>query len=150
MKTGDCRGPVSRRKCCSPAAHRVVHVFTGLLSQFLQGEKWRERATRETDSPPRAPKQADHLAHCGSSHIASITGCGGHQAVASSRTRGRLHCRGSHQGPGPSLENNPSRTLEKLWAGPEIVNQGCNSGFVRVNGAAHLATRHRTSWCYSH
>jgi hypothetical protein len=40
--------------------------------------------------------------------------------------------------------------LEKLWANPEMVNQGCNSWFDPMNGAAHLASRHGSTGCYNH
>jgi hypothetical protein len=40
-----CRGTVHRRRRHSPARHRVVNAFTGLLSQVRLGGKWR-RAQR--------------------------------------------------------------------------------------------------------
>ena len=138
--------PIVGQKATPPRSTSVEGGVVRITMPSLYGQRRR-----------RCPKaRTGHLDRYGSSRIAKAVVCGGHQVVVSSGARGRLRHRGSRQGSGSSSEVNPSRTWKQLWAGLETVNQGCNSMFDPMNGAAHLASvasllqRHGSTECYTH
>jgi hypothetical protein len=150
-----CRGAMNRQSRQSPR-HRVVHVFTGLLSQVPQGKMWQERATRVSESHRRLLEMGrppGPLRQQSQGERRRMRRPPSRRVVWSS---GRLRCRGSHRGSGSSSKVSPSRIRERLWADLEMINQGCNSLFERMNGAAPLAStatplrHHRSTGCYTH
>ena len=126
-------------------------VRTGLLSQLRAGRKWRreQRGSSLINSllvvkPPAWPASA---ASHGVDHKVRRPLSRG--AASSSRppscSRSVAEALVHRDSP---ARNRQSKSYGQR--GSSVRNQEYNSGFVRVNGAAHLASRHRTSWCYSH
>ena len=146
-----CRNPANRRRQHSPATRRVVRVRTGLLSQILQGEKRQERATRTCRIYRASGREGFNLNRLGSIAL--------HRPSSAAAT-----------GPWRDVELKAAFVLAEVIAAlvyrkgqartrqPKdrgdgeglLRDQGYNRRFVRMNGAAHLASRHGSSGCYRH